>query len=111
MGIVGEGTAADSIQVALKKFVDDVGVLAIENCLVKRLPLLFTPDMVFRLEEEDIALLAAENEQTSAARTECTNKLTILEGSLSDLRRHIKHCPAASAENFEACTIPLDLES
>lgn len=82
---------ADGRQVALKTFVDDVAVLAIEQCLVKKLPSLFSPDVVFGMDDEAIHRLVAESEEAGAERSRNAEKLGILEAGLRDLRRLDKH--------------------
>ncbi|KAK3045610.1 hypothetical protein LTR09_012818 [Extremus antarcticus] len=78
-------------KVALKRFVDDFSVLAVEQCLVGRLPSLFTPEMVQKLSEEDVSGLASETEHTTAQRSQCLEKLAVLEEGLRDLKSLDKH--------------------
>lgn len=78
-------------QVAFKTFVDSVAVLAIEQCLLQKLPSLFSPDVVLEMKDEDVSRLAAESEETSAERSRYEEKLIVLESGLSDLQRLDKH--------------------
>ncbi|WPH03153.1 Hypothetical protein R9X50_00602900 [Acrodontium crateriforme] len=88
-------TALDYLQayskVAEKKFVDDVSVLAIEQQLIRKLPLLFTSEMVFNLSEREIHKIAAESDWTAVEREKCTVQLAVLQDAHSDLRRLDKH--------------------
>ncbi|OTA68113.1 hypothetical protein K449DRAFT_364709 [Hypoxylon sp. EC38] len=77
--------AAAYYQIALKKFIDDVSVDAIEACLIQRLPEVFCPDVVWDLSDEDVERLGSEDENTVKERSELTKKLEILEKGLKDL--------------------------
>ncbi|KAI8931074.1 hypothetical protein NX059_012085 [Plenodomus lindquistii] len=83
-------TATDFMEayykVALKRFIDDFSVLAIEACLVAKLPTLFSPTDVLEMSEAVVAALASEDEETSARRTQCNEKLTVLENGLQALQ-------------------------
>ncbi|KAK9773159.1 putative GED domain-containing protein [Seiridium cardinale] len=77
--------AAAYYKVALKKFIDDVSVNAIEACLVQCLPDVFSPSVVWDLSDDDIELLGSEDNTTITERMELTQKLNILEEGLKDL--------------------------
>lgn len=66
-------------------------MLAIEHCLIRKLPSLFTPKMVYDLDDEDVNRLAAESNGASSDRARCSEKLGILETGLQDLKRLNKH--------------------
>lgn len=84
-------TIANGPQVALKKFIDDVSILAVESCLVKKLPLLFNPEKVFDMSDEEISGLVSESNSTGTERLRCTEKRDILLAGLQELRRLDRH--------------------
>ena len=79
------------MKVALKKVVDDIGVLAIEECLMQQLPTLFMPETIFDLDDNVIRRIAAESDESVAERERSTRRLRILETGLRDLGRLNNH--------------------
>ncbi|KAK8060281.1 dynamin family protein [Apiospora saccharicola] len=77
--------AAAYYTVALKKFIDDVSVNAVEACLIQKLPDVLSPEVVWDLPDEQIERLGSEDDRTIAERSEVTKKLGILEQGLQDL--------------------------
>jgi len=61
-------------------------VLAVEACLIEKLSTLFCPADVLDIDETMVAALAAEDEETSAERSKCSEKLKILENGLRGLK-------------------------
>ncbi|ORY57502.1 P-loop containing nucleoside triphosphate hydrolase protein [Pseudomassariella vexata] len=88
-------TATDMMEayykVALKNVVDNFARLAVEACLVAKIPSLFTPDIVFGLSDEDVQRIATENEDIVFERTTLTEKLEVLTDSLRDLKLFSRH--------------------
>ncbi|KAM3539202.1 hypothetical protein ARSEF1564_007893, partial [Beauveria bassiana] len=68
------------VSVALKRFVDDVAVEVIEACLLEKLSDIMDPSSIFMMSEAEVAGLAAETEESRAAREELKTKLRILKG-------------------------------
>lgn len=71
---------------ALKKIIDDFSVLAVEACLIQRLPTLFSPADVIEIDDTTVAILASEDEESSAERALCNEKLKILKDGLNALQ-------------------------
>ncbi|KAF1730133.1 Interferon-induced GTP-binding protein Mx [Beauveria bassiana] len=67
-------------KVALKRFVDDVAVEIIEVCLLEKLSDIMDPSSIFMMSEAEVAGIAAETEESRAAREELKTKLKILKG-------------------------------
>ncbi|KAM0716834.1 hypothetical protein Q7P37_007638 [Cladosporium fusiforme] len=55
-------------KVALKSRHCDFSTLAVEQCLVRRLPYLFRPEMIHEMSDEDVSQLASETEDTTNQR-------------------------------------------
>ncbi|KAF2753117.1 hypothetical protein EJ05DRAFT_445395 [Pseudovirgaria hyperparasitica] len=100
MNNYASSTATDFMQayykVALKKVVDDISVLAIEACLVQRLPELFAPATVFDIDDTTVRTIASENEESVTERVRCSEKLNILEEGMVELKKLRKFQPIHS---------------
>lgn len=75
----------------MKTVIDDVSVLAVERCLIQKLPDLFSPEIVYDLTDAEIQRIAGENHESAAERMLTMEKLRVLEGGVSDLKRLKKH--------------------
>ncbi|KAI1087991.1 P-loop containing nucleoside triphosphate hydrolase protein [Rostrohypoxylon terebratum] len=78
-------------QVALKKVVDDFSTLAIEACLMSKLPHLFTPEIVFDLSDDVVSMIAAESWEVVDERKFLTEKIKVLSSGMTELQRLGKH--------------------
>jgi len=72
--------------VALKRVVNDVSTLAIEECLISKLPRLFRPEMIHELSDAEVSKLASETEDTKSQRERCIERLAVLEAGMHDLK-------------------------
>lgn len=88
---------ANRNQVALKKIIDDISILAIERCLIQKLPDLLSPDVVCDLTDEEVHRIAGESNESAAERVRVLQKLQVLETGMVELTRHKKHNPSALA--------------
>ncbi|KAI1413412.1 P-loop containing nucleoside triphosphate hydrolase protein [Hypoxylon sp. FL1857] len=78
-------------KVALKQVVDDFSKLAIEACLISKLPDLFTLEIVFELSDNAVGRIAAESWETADERKFLIDKMEILSSGMAELRRLSKH--------------------
>jgi len=90
----------NKFQVALKQFVDDFAVHAVEQALLVKIENLFTPGSIFELEDELIADIAGETEQSQIERESSEAKLRMLRKALDILKRldrgHTQSMPTVS---------------
>lgn len=71
--------------------IDAVSVLAVEQCLVGKLPSLFQAELILDLKDDEIAHLAQESDGAARKRVQCKEKLAILEAGKDDLHRLDSH--------------------
>jgi hypothetical protein len=75
----------------MKTMVDNFSALAVEKCLVKRLPDLLSPKTIMTLDDETVTRIAAEREESKIERARVTDKLKVLESALVVLRSLDRH--------------------
>jgi hypothetical protein len=64
-------------------------VLAIENCLIKDLPTMFSPTLTANMEDEQLHDIAAECEEVRKERSSLKQKLEVLDTGKKILREHM----------------------
>ncbi|WEW59424.1 hypothetical protein PRK78_004896 [Emydomyces testavorans] len=74
-------------RVAMKMVVDNFAVLAIERCILEKLPNIFTPEVVLNLNEKTLQNIAAETEESKIERSRNLAKLESLRSGLHILTR------------------------
>lgn len=79
-------TMASRFKVAMNRFIDDVSVLAIEDCLIRKVSKLFRSTEVLTLSNEDISRLAGETKKCSLERKRLEEKHRILDTGLRGLK-------------------------
>jgi hypothetical protein len=68
------------------RFIDNVSILAIEDCLISKLPTLFRSRNVLKMSEQEISRLAGETPESSLERKRLEAKRGILETGLQRLK-------------------------
>ncbi|KAF2728002.1 hypothetical protein EJ04DRAFT_593292 [Polyplosphaeria fusca] len=75
--------------VALKRFVDDIAVEAIEENIIAKLEDILSPIKVTRLPADTVTDIAGESEESSARRRQLENQLSVLGGGLETCRKFV----------------------
>ncbi|KAJ9130478.1 p-loop containing nucleoside triphosphate hydrolase protein [Pleurostoma richardsiae] len=87
----GSALAVDYMEayykVAVNRFIDDVSILAIEDCLISKLSTLFRSRNVLDMSDQDISRLAEETPESFLERKRLETKRGILETGLQSLKR------------------------
>lgn len=91
----------------MKRVVDDFSTLAVEQCLVGRLPFLLRPEMIHEMPEEEIFQLASETEDTTNQREKCMERLAVLQAGLHELRSLDKHRLSSQSKSSRQTIIKL----
>ena len=79
-------TGSLRFQVAVSRFIDDMSILAIEDCLISKLSTLFRSSNVLEMSDDDISRLAGETPESSLERRRLEAKRGILETGLQSLK-------------------------
>ncbi|KAJ8132968.1 hypothetical protein O1611_g656 [Lasiodiplodia mahajangana] len=87
-------------KVALKTLIDDVSVLAIERCLIQKLPQLLPPDKIYDLTDEQVRLMAGESESSAVERERLNKKLWVLQRGLTQLGKFKGRIASMTPTNF-----------
>ncbi|KUI72187.1 Interferon-induced GTP-binding protein Mx2 [Cytospora mali] len=75
-------------KLSLKTFMENVRILAAENCLISVVPSILTPDLVNRMDDERLVALAAESEDIRVERDFLREQLEVLKQGLDKCRRY-----------------------
>ncbi len=90
---------------SLRTFTENVMVLAVENCLLRSIPDIFEPVMVSRMENEEVATMAAETRAVREEREMLERDLATLEKGLGECRK-FKPRDAPSKCRRMLCLVP-----
>ena len=91
----------------MKKFIDDISVLAIESCIIKKVLTLVNPEKMFDMNDEKVNHLVSEDKSTAFERVRCAEKRDNLVAGLQELRRLDMRRLAASEDESSICYKPL----
>ncbi|KAI2467191.1 P-loop containing nucleoside triphosphate hydrolase protein [Annulohypoxylon bovei var. microspora] len=69
-------------EISLRTFTDNIVVLAIENCLIRDLPSIFTTEKVNQMEDDELERLASESPEMILERAELREELDALKKGL-----------------------------
>ncbi|KAI1744495.1 P-loop containing nucleoside triphosphate hydrolase protein [Xylaria scruposa] len=83
-------TADAYYNIALEKIIDDVSVLAVERCLIQKLPDLLAADIICHLTDGEVRSIASESNASITERALITEKLTVLKEGLTELSKFKK---------------------
>ncbi|KAM0724041.1 hypothetical protein Q7P37_000221 [Cladosporium fusiforme] len=95
-------------KVALKRVIDDFSTLAVEQCLVRRLPYLFRPEMIHEMSDEDVSQLASETEDTTNQRDKCLERLAVLQAESTHGINSVEHDARMPSNNIASEGTPED---
>ncbi|KAJ8129058.1 hypothetical protein O1611_g4573 [Lasiodiplodia mahajangana] len=104
-------------KIALDQFVDEFSRLAIVDCLMMKLPSLFTIEMVYNMDDETLELVAGEEWVFTGMRVMLEKDKCALEIGLKDLRRLLKDngildfSPVVGASNLEEVSPTVEIPS
>ncbi|KAM3538312.1 hypothetical protein ARSEF1564_008774 [Beauveria bassiana] len=74
-------------KLASKKFVHDISVLAVERCLINKLPSLFPSETILDLRDDEVAYIATESDTLALERSRYGHKLATLENAKTELKQ------------------------
>jgi hypothetical protein len=84
----------------LKSIIDNFGIYVIEESLLVKLPKIFMPAEVSKLDDATISRLASESEESVLEREDLTRKLKILEQTMKTMEQfYVVETPRA--EQYE----------
>lgn len=70
-------------------FINNIAVLAIENCLIKNLSGIFSPSLIADLSDEKLHAIAAESDEVGEERDSLRQKLRALASGKDILNEHM----------------------
>jgi hypothetical protein len=77
------------LQSAISVFINNIAVLAIENCLIKDLSTIFSPTLTANMDDGQLQAIAGECEEVRCEREDLREKLEVLQSGKQILHEHI----------------------
>lgn len=75
-------------QMSLSTFTDNILILAVENCLIRKVPEMFQSTMVTSMDDDMLARLASETRSVREEREMLQQDLEILDSGLRECKRY-----------------------
>ncbi|KAH8597058.1 P-loop containing nucleoside triphosphate hydrolase protein [Bisporella sp. PMI_857] len=100
---------------ALRTFIDNIAVLAVEGCLIDDLEDIFSPTAVIKMDDEKLRALGGESELAQVERSELEQKVAVLQDAQRECLRagavqeHQSQEPTLSKEVREETTVQASL--
>lgn len=82
----------------MKTLVDDIAVLAVENCLMKNIPELLSSRIVISLDDDKVSAIAAESDEARAERTRTEDEHKVLSKARAMLNKLSQSHPSEVSE-------------
>ncbi|ETN44121.1 uncharacterized protein HMPREF1541_10671 [Cyphellophora europaea CBS 101466] len=91
-------------KVSFKTLIDAFGIYAVEACLLSKIPSVFTPETVLKLDDSAVQAIAGESQESLTERESLTKKLLILKDTQKILHRLDRH----KGNRMATCKQPRD---
>jgi len=73
---------------SLSTFTENIMILAVENCLIRKIPDMFASTMITSMEDEVLAKLGSETRKVREERETLQLDLSVLEGGLRECKKY-----------------------
>ena len=77
-------------QIAVDNFIDNIATLGVEKCVLDDMPGIMSPEMVWTLSDEDVAKVAAEDEEAKSRRHKLRAQVLALEETIRICKRQAR---------------------
>ncbi|KAH7399626.1 P-loop containing nucleoside triphosphate hydrolase protein [Pyrenochaeta sp. MPI-SDFR-AT-0127] len=91
---------------ALSVFINNVAVLAIENCLIKNLSAIFSPSLIASLSDAKLQAIAAESAEVQEERNSLQQRLSALQSGKDVLNEHLAMRPTVRTKTTTTPSFP-----